>query len=151
MKIRPFSIEDLELMSVWLNNKHVKVFFGDPDEWLDEIKENLTEQEWIKYFIVETDKPIGFAQYYDTQNAPTGTWSNEPPGTAGIDFLIGEPDYLGKGLGSKLIFNVIELLRATRKYKFIIADPDIKNKNSIRTLENNGFKKQANDIFRLRI
>lgn len=146
MKIREFTPADLNIMRVWLEQDYIRKFWGDPQDWIKEIAEYISA-DWIKYFIVECNTPIGFLQYYETDKAPHGEWSNEPIGTVGIDYLIGDIEYLGKGYGSKIVCLLIDVIKSKNKYDYIVADPIVENVSSIKVLENNGFKQNANGLF----
>nr|WP_320000150.1 GNAT family N-acetyltransferase [uncultured Draconibacterium sp.] len=149
MKIRDFKIEDLSTLKIWLEQDYISRFWGNIQEWIDEITENL-EADWVKYFIVEhNDKPIGFLQYYKTDNAPPGDWSSESVGTVGIDYLIGNRNYIGKGYGSKIVQLLVELIKSKNEYDYIIADPVNENLASIKTLENNDFYLSENGLYKL--
>lgn len=150
MKIRLFQKNDLELMYLWLNKAHIKKYFGDPDEWITEISNNINA-DWIKYFIIEIDSPIGFAQYYETDKAPQGLWSEEPIDTVGIDYLIGDEDILNKGFGTEIIKLLLNELKKRNKYDFVIADPTIENIPSIKVLQKNGFSLMPNGLYQLKI
>ena len=96
----PLQQNDFSLLESWLIQPHVSRWFGNSAEWLTEIAANIKAQ-WILYFRVDVSgNPSGFAQYYHTELAPAGPWSSEPIGTLGIDFLLGHPEDLRKGLGS---------------------------------------------------
>ena len=146
MKIREFTLEDLNMMGVWLAQDYIQKFWGDPKDWINEISENISA-DWVKYFIVECDTPIGFLQYYETDKAPQGEWSDEPIGTVGIDYLIGDIEYLGKGYGSKIVRILVDFIKLKNEYDYIVADPIVENVSSIKVLENNGFKQNANGLF----
>lgn len=146
MKIRKFKLDDLNILRVWLEQDYVRKFWGDPQDWINEISENLSAN-WVKYFIVECDKPIGFLQYYETDKAPQGEWSAEPIGTVGIDYLIGDTEYLGKGYGSKIVRLFVDFIKSKNEYDYIVADPIVENITSIKVLENNGFKQNASGLF----
>lgn len=146
MKIREFTLEDLNIMGVWLAQDYIKKFWGDPKDWIKEISENIST-DWVKYFIVECDTPIGFLQYYETDKAPQGEWSDEPIGTVGIDYLIGDIEFLGKGYGSKIVRLLVDFIKSKNEYDFIVADPILENVSSVKVLENNGFKQNANGLF----
>ncbi len=148
MKIREFKTDDLSIMRAWLEQDYIRKFWGDPQIWIKEISENL-KSDWIKYFMVENDTPIGFLQYYETDKAPKGDWSQESIGTVGIDYLIGNVDYLGKGFGSKIIHLFVNLIKLKNEYDFIIADPIIENESSIKVLLKNGFQLNANGLYSL--
>lgn len=147
MKIRKFIPEDFNILRIWLKQDYIRKYWGAPQEWINEISENI-DADWVKYFIVECYKPIGFLQYYETDKAPEGNWSKEPPGTVGIDYLIGDKEYLGKGYGSRMIKLFVEYIRSLNKYDFIIADPVKENVASIKVLLNNGFELQDNGFYK---
>lgn len=150
MVLKKLTANDLELLYSWLCEDHVREFFGDPDEWLNEIYDNIDDLNWVFYFMVFfNNKPLGFVQYYETHKTPIGEWSEEPIGTVGIDFLIGDTSMLKKGMGSKLLECLIMFIRKTNKYKFIVADPLEENKKSISLIIKNGFKRQPNGMYRL--
>ncbi len=150
MKIREFTYEDLNIMGVWLAQDYIQKFWGDPQEWIKEISENISV-DWVKYFIVECDTPIGFLQYYETDKAPQGEWSDEPIGTVGIDYLIGDIEYLGKGYGSKIVRLLVDFINSKNEYDYIVADPTIENVSSIKVLENSGFKQKTNGLYCLNL
>lgn len=135
-------------MRAWLAQDYVSRYLGDPEDWLHEIVENLTSG-WIKYFIAETDRPVGFLQYYHTGMAPAGPWSEAPVDTAGIDFLIGDREYLGKGYGAKMTGLFVEYIRSMNEFDHIVADPDERNIASVKTLQKCGFKPDKNGLYRL--
>jgi putative acetyltransferase len=146
MKIREFKLEDLNILRVWLEQDYIQKFWGDPQDCIKEISENISA-DWIKYFIVECDTPIGFLQYYETDIAPQGDWADEPIGTVGIDYLIGDKEYLGKGYGSKIVRLLVDFIKSKSEYDYIVADPIIENLSSIKVLENNGFRQNSNGLF----
>ena len=148
MKIREYKQEDIDILKDWLNRNHIKKFFGNPSDWINEITENLTA-DWITYFIVENPLPIGFLQYYETDIAPQGDWSGEPIGTVGIDYFIGEEKNVGKGYGAKIIGLLIDVISSKNEYDYIIADPIADNIASVKVLEKNGFIQQSNGLYSL--
>ncbi|GAO31017.1 GNAT family N-acetyltransferase [Geofilum rubicundum] len=148
MKIREFKLEDLNILRVWLEQNYIQEFWGDPQVWIREISENICI-EWVKYFMVECDKPIGFLQYYETDKAPQGEWSDEPIGTVGIDYLIGDSEYLGKGYGTAIILLLVDFIKSSNQYDYVVADPIKGNVSSIKALEKNGFKQNTNGLFGL--
>jgi len=150
LKLKTLTDEDMGILYDWLCRKHVKEFFGDPLEWITEIANNRVTALWIHYFIAIADStPIGLVQYYETNKAPEGTGSDEPEGTVGIDYLIGEESFLYRGYGNEIVRETIVKIRQTNKYRFVIADPDIKNPASVSVLINNGFIIQKSGLFKL--
>lgn len=124
------------------------IFFGDPEEWLSEMKYNHENARWISYFICEKDgRPVGFMQYYETASAPVGIWSQAPRFSLGIDYFIGDESDLGKGYATAMVGLMKKKLRFEKMCKFIVADPDRSNKPSIRVLEKNGFILQPSGLY----
>jgi RimJ/RimL family protein N-acetyltransferase len=150
IKIRKFRLEDIDLLKIWLEQDYIRKFWGEPQHWISEITKNI-DADWVKYFIVECNHPIGFLQYYEADKAPVGEWSNEPKGTVGIDYLIGDKKYLGKGLGTGIVRLFIEYIQSLNKYDFIIADPVKENIASIKVLIKNGFELQDNGLYKREI
>lgn len=150
MKFEKLTKTDLGLIENWMEKSFIKRHFGEPLEWITEIEKNIENSNWVNYFLVSLNEPLGFFQYYDTKKAPKGNWSFEPEGTVGIDFLIGEEKYLGKGYGNEMIKGIIDVIKPSKKnYKYIIADPDEKNIKSVKILKNHGFIKRKNGLYRL--
>lgn len=141
LSLRPLEDQDIEAVAQWLEAPHVRKWFERPWSWLEEIRERNTSFTWIQHRIaVLNDAAIGFCQYYDcSQCKVDAPWQDEPPGTYGIDFLIGDPGYLGQGYGTEVIRLVSrEASRVPGAIK-LIADPEPGNALSIRALEKNGF------------
>lgn len=88
------------------------------------------------------EKPIGMIQSYWVRDYPEHAESVGMPEAIGVDLFIGEPEYIGKGYGQKLLSQFIEEIKV--KYKNavgIIADPSVNNPASIRMFEKVGFMK----------
>lgn len=139
--LRPVEKTDMNLLSTWLNKDYIKKWYGDPEEWLAEIKNETGEFDWLNHYIVIHENiPMGFCQYYDCQKTPEGfEWDNEPPGTFAVDYLIGEEAYLKKGFGSIIIQKLCSLVGEREAVKQFVADPVPENVDSIKLLEKNGF------------
>lgn len=142
-RFRPMAAGDLPRMREWLERPHVRAAFGEPREWLDEIAANF-ESDWIEHFVAELEgAPAGFAQHYDTQRAPPGEWSSQPPGTRGLDFFLGEPRLLGRGIGIVLLAQFADFVEHTTGARRLIVDPDPTNTASLRCAERCGFALDA--------
>jgi RimJ/RimL family protein N-acetyltransferase len=139
--LRPANKEDFAQIEIWLNKDYIKKWYGEPEEWLVEIRNDSGEFGWLNHYIVMYgDVPIGFCQYYDCAKTPEGfEWDNEPQGSFSIDYLIGEEAYLKKGLGSVIVQQLCKLIRELETPVQIVADPVPENTDSTRLLERNGF------------
>ncbi len=139
--LRGVDASDLPILEVWLNKDYIKQWYGDPEEWIEEIKNRDGKFDWLNHYIVEVDgKSIGFCQYFDCSKAPKGfEWDDEPLGTFAIDYLIGEENFLGKGFGNIIIQELIQLILQKENPLQIIVDPVEENLKSIKLLEKNSF------------
>lgn len=95
----------------------------------------------IRMFIVSrSGREIGYAQAYRLSDLPDSSLIPAPSEALGIDFLIGESDLVGRGIGPRLIVAVAEFAR----WLFpgagtVVACPDHRNRASCRALEKAGF------------
>jgi aminoglycoside 6'-N-acetyltransferase len=91
--------------------------------------------------VLDADGPIGLAQWYrwddyaeDRANYRIGA------GELGFDYLIGELSACGRGLGTRLIADLLDLLRTTHGPATPVSvTPEAANRPSRRVLEKNGF------------
>lgn len=143
---RKFTLNDLPLLETWLQTEPARKYFGVPEDWLHEIEANMGA-DWIHHFIVEDGKPFAFVQYYDAHRAPLGIWSEAPLGAAGIDFLIGDLDFTGKGYGLKLVNFLVEEASKTGRFEHVVADPTLENIASIKLLEKAGFSAHPSGLY----
>jgi aminoglycoside 6'-N-acetyltransferase len=147
---RRLAAADLPLVARWLHLPHVRAAFGEPREWLDEIGANQ-DADWVRHYLADhRGAPAGFAQHYDTSRAPRGPWSAQPPGTAGLDFLLGEPALLGRGLGRALVREFADFAAAATGATRLILDPNPANRASVRCAEAAGFRQDPGSGFWIR-
>lgn len=145
--LRILQDSDINLIKKWLQQDYVAMWFGNADDWLIEIKGRDGEYSFIHHFIVEDNQmPIGFVQYYDYNRIPLKEREiQQPYGTYGIDYMIGNRNLLGQGIGRILVQLICnKILEDNPKAVQIVADPAIeemrRNEASIRVLEINGFR-----------
>lgn len=141
--------KDIPMVLEWMEQEDILQFFGDPLVWIEEMNTNVNQSDWIWYFIAHTDEPIGFCQFYDAQKAPRGIWSNETEPTAGIDFFIAYANMRGMGKGNNLISELLDQIKATNKFKYVIADVEDHNEASKMFIESCGFIKYKPGLWRI--
>ncbi len=141
VSLRQLNKDDFITIETWLNKGYIKKWYGDPEEWLEEIRNDSGRFDWLNhYMVLYKDIPMGFCQYYDCSQTPRGfEWDHEPQGTFSIDYLIGEEVFLKKGLGSTIVQQLCQLIISLENPVQIIADPVPENTDSIILLERNGF------------
>ncbi len=139
MRFRKFNLEDITIFTQWLHQDYIAKWYENPEDWIYEIVSE--DFSWISHFIVEYDnRPIGFCQYYDYVKGEE-TWHGSIPreGTYSIDYLIGEPEFIGKGLGKEIIKTLNHIIFSDSDAKRIIVQPEEENHASCNTLLAAGF------------
>lgn len=142
LTLRPLFENDIVLIERWLKVEHVKKWFEPTEDWLHEIKNRRGEFSFITHLIAEfKGVPFGFCQYYDMfygQEKENWLKIDKESECFSIDYLIGEEEFLHKGLGQKMIALMLNKLR-DKGAKTVVVRPEIKNKKSNRVLKNSGF------------
>jgi RimJ/RimL family protein N-acetyltransferase len=138
---------DFEILHKWLNTDFVKKWYSQQDWTYDEIVKKYTpyvlKQKPIESFIILYDgKKIGYIQTYFLKDYPEyNMFIQAGDDSAGIDLLIGEKEYIHKGLGQKIIRKFVKDIVFSNKYvnKCIIG-PEPKNIAAIKAYEKAGFR-----------
>ena len=144
--LKPFEDEDIIVFENWLDKDYVKKWFGDKNEWLEEIysRKNEDNPMPISHFILyHKEKKIGFCQYLDgyfIRDKYPEMYADivEKNYAYEIGYLIGENDYLNKGIGKIMLKRLEDKIKEIGG-KEILSDPDPKNELSQRLLLNCGF------------
>lgn len=143
--LRSIQEKDFYLLKKWQNLSHVAEVWGNPS--YDEPYEQFvfrTNDGSVEQFIIEVDGiPIGYFQFYWASQVGGGWWESFDDSTVGIDFYIGEPLWLGKGIGQKVLEEAKETLFANSKINRIIADPSPTNARIIHLLKKAGFESKG--------
>ncbi|GMU78013.1 MAG: hypothetical protein AMXMBFR46_08100 [Acidimicrobiia bacterium] len=142
---RPMVADDLPLVEEWLLRPHVQpwwVAIHDLPEIRRAVHGEVAVDPWI---IVIDQRDAGYIQVYDVgYDADYGAACasvGAGPGTAGIDYLIGEADLVGGGVGTRVIAAFVEeIVFGRAPWPAVCAGPDPRNAASIRVLEKNGFR-----------
>ena len=138
---------DFELLYKWLNTDFVKKWYYQQDWTYDEIVKKYTpyilKQKPTESFIILCDgKKIGYIQTYLLKDYPEYNMLVQAgDDSAGIDLLIGEKEYIHKGLGPKIIKKFIQSIVFCKKsINKCVIGPEPKNVAAIRAYEKSGFK-----------
>jgi aminoglycoside 6'-N-acetyltransferase-1b/aminoglycoside 6'-N-acetyltransferase-2 len=145
--LRLMTESDLPMLHEWLNRPHIVQWWGGEEErpTLAEVRDHylprvLAEESVTPYIVMLGEVPIGYAQSYVALGSGGGWWDDETdPGVRGIDQSLANPEQLGKGLGTKLVRALVELLFADPSVTKIQTDPSPDNLRAIRCYEKAGF------------
>jgi streptomycin 6-kinase len=157
-KFIPLTYSHLPLLVQWLNQPHVQKWYNHGNTTpvsLDAITKKMGprikgKEDAHGYIIEYNQAPIGYIQVYNARKFPRDGYElsaiNELIAhiarLAAIDLYIGDPNYIGKGLGSQIIKQFMHDI-ASKEFDAYMVDPDMKNTASIRAFEKAGFKEIA--------
>ena len=141
---------DLVVLHEWLNRPHIFEWWGGEAERpsLEEVLEHyrprvLAAESVTMYIAMLASEPIGFAQSYIALGSGDGWWEEETdPGVRGIDQSLANPEQLNRGLGTKLVRALVEILFADPSVTKIQTDPAPNNHRAIRCYEKAGFVRE---------
>jgi RimJ/RimL family protein N-acetyltransferase len=146
---KKLELKDMPLFFEWVKKPHIARWWKSDtyEEFVEKYqsKINGAADNYSFPFIIHIDeKPIGWIQYYLADKTDDGWWMKQhgqPVGTIGMDIIIGETEYIGKGFGTMLIKKFVEKIFKETAAPKIIIDPDVENKAAIRCYEKVGFQK----------
>jgi aminoglycoside 6'-N-acetyltransferase len=125
------------LLLHWLNQPHVKIWWGDPADAIAEIYDNAGEHQ--PFLACINNEPIAYIQSWKPSQNAEWPWQNGlTPTTRGIDITIGEEKNLGKGLGTQILKHFAAKLFAEGATRLVI-DPDETNERAIACYIKAGF------------
>ena len=146
LELRLLGDSDVSLVEEWLNHPHVKKWYEIPhmniaiEDWMSEINARNGEFRWLTYLIATWQgQPIGLCQYYKCEDSDEDFGPLPLVGSYGIDYLIGEESYLGKGLGKGMINLLVEKIFSFPDAQRVTADIDENNVGSGKSLLSCGF------------
>ena len=131
-----------------LNRSHIVEWWGGEEArpTLADVQEQylpsvLAQESVTPYIAMLNGEPIGYAQSYVALGSGDGWWEEETdPGVRGIDQSLANASQLGKGLGTKLVRALVELLFNDPEVTKIQTDPSPSNLRAIRCYEKAGFE-----------
>ncbi len=144
----PLTTNHFPLLLKWLEVPHVKAWWNDHVIWTLELIEKkyrsyIAGSNLIHAYIIHiNNKPIGYIQYYNKHDFPREhDYAIELPSScAAIDWYIGEPDFVGRGIGTRTLELFLKSLVFTN-FDNVFVDPDTPNVAAIRAYEKAGFKR----------
>jgi aminoglycoside 6'-N-acetyltransferase len=153
LKLRPLSKDDFPLLVDWINAAHVAPWWDGPADinWIAKhYSSRLAENALTRVYIAEiASRPIGFIKFYRYADYPDWDKLFSIKDAVGIDYLIGEFEFIGKGLGSLMIKLTIPIIfNRYPNVDIIIAAPKRDNYASCHSLQKAGFKLIEDRLFK---
>lgn len=148
VSLRSMVVGDLPVLGAWLAHPHLERWFaGDGEPTPERIRElylpAIEGAEPTRLSVVECNgRSIGFCQDYVVRDHPDYAMLTPDPDAVGIDYAIGEPAFVGRGIGVRLLWALLHSVVARRPdATTVVAAPDHRNEASLRALEKVGFRR----------
>jgi len=142
--LRPMTEGDLADVTTWINRPHVARWW-DAHRSAEQVAAHYTPgirgEEAIRYWVWEVNgRSVGFCQDYRIADHPEFALLCGRPDAIGFDYVIGEPAFLDRGLGTKLLWVFLRdlVVPAYDSVSEVFAAPDHRNARSLRVLEKLG-------------
>jgi aminoglycoside 6'-N-acetyltransferase len=143
--VRPMTAGDFGDVSRWVNEPHVARWW-DEHRTLDEVASQyapaLSGEDPTRLWVWEVNgRSVGFGQDYRISDHPDYALLSARPDAVGFDYALGEPAFVGRGLGTSLLWVFLrDIVRpAYADVGEFFAAPDHRNAASLRVLAKLGF------------
>lgn len=146
LRLRPATAADASILRRWESAPHLDGVLGD-DDWMWESTLGETRAAHRPYLAEVDGRPIGFLEILDPSLDPERYWGDRGPGTRAIDLWIGDPDFLGRGFGRKMMRQAVKICFSDPAVHTILVDPLASNTSSHRFYERCGFRFTAEQQF----
>ncbi|MGW3467350.1 GNAT family N-acetyltransferase [Saccharopolyspora sp. NPDC000995] len=135
---------DVELVHRWMNNEHVAVNWNQAwpvPRWRDELAGQLAGRHSVPCIVGIDGRDVGYLELYRVQRDKLARCYSHDPHDLGVHIAIGEPDAIGRGVGSSLLRAVAEgLLAVDPACGRVVAEPDVHNGASVCAFGKAGFE-----------
>jgi len=129
---------DLPRLRVWLDRPHVARWWGDRDEALAAIRRHAPADHAL---IAVDTRPVGYLCWQPPlpEELAAAGLGDLPPELIDVDILIGEPDFVGRGIGPRALTLLLDQLRAAGRTSVGLAAA-VANPRARRAYEKAGFR-----------
>jgi len=145
---RPLARSDYPRVCMWHGAEHAARWFSEspttPEEAESYFGPCIDGVEATTIHVLEIDgEPSGYLQHYLVRDHPDYLDAIGDAEAAAIDFIIGDPALVGKGLGPAVIRRYVDdvVAPAYPAAPRVLSSPDPQNERSIRALEKAGFRR----------
>ena len=143
----PVTAEHYPLLRSWLEEPHMRPWWGDPDEELGFIRDMVEGRDTTRpYVILLAGEPVGYIQCWHIGHHQNESWTRDNPWLAelpadavGVDLSIGRRDLLSRGIGTAALTAFTAMLRR-EGHATIVIDPDPDNGRAVRAYEKAGYR-----------
>ena len=140
--VRPMTPGDFHDVSRWVNEPHVWDEHRTVEEVAAQYGPALRGQDLTRMWVWEVNgRSVGFSQDYRISDHPDYALLSSRPDAVGFDYALGEPAFVGRGLGTGLLWVYLRdiVWPAYADVGELFAAPDHRNATSLRVLAKLGF------------
>jgi aminoglycoside 6'-N-acetyltransferase len=142
--LRPLAPADFPLLVQWINEPHVARWWDGTADMASvntKYSPRLDMGSPTRVFVIQIDNfSVGMIQCYRHRDYPDWERTVGIEGGAGIDYLIGDTRFTGKGIGAQAIREIAKIAFAIYpEIKVVLSVPQKENRASWRALEKAGF------------
>ncbi|MFJ4190753.1 GNAT family N-acetyltransferase [Kitasatospora sp. NPDC089509] len=139
---------DLDLLAGWMNDPEVDEFWtlaGPPAVTERHVRAQLDgDGRSVPCLGLLDGAPMSYWEVYRADLDPLAGHYPASPHDTGVHLLLGPATSRGRGLGAPLLAAVAELiLRRRADCRRVVAEPDVRNRRSVRAFERAGFRAAA--------
>jgi len=145
IEFRTLLNEDCHLLHLWLQEPHVREFWDDGNRSIEQTRSYYYKDNNVDRFIFSINNhPVGYIQSYDVKLSneyKKFSKNNYKTETVGVDFFIGDKNFIGKGFAKIILQDFIKIYCSDASR--ILVDPEAKNSKAIHVYETCGFVKHT--------
>ena len=144
LALRPMTEGDLADVTRWVNAPHVARWWDGrraPEQVAARYLPGIRGADAVRYWVWEVNgRSVGFSQDYRIADHPEFALLCGAPDAIGFDYVLGEASFVGRGLGTRLLWVFLRdlVVPAYDGVSEVFAAPDHRNARSLRVLEKLG-------------
>ena len=129
---------DYPLLRGWLAQPHVRAWWGDPEDEIAMIDEDLDTGPTDMRLVALAGQPFAYVQDYPAHHWPMPHYADFPDGTRAVDTFLGDPAFLGRGHAARYLRQRCGELLA-EGVTAVVIDPSPDNERAVRAYRRAGF------------
>ena len=152
--LRPATVADAAMLAAWDREPHVIACSSDDHllevafdgiDWTDELTQSIYE---LDYRVAEANgQPVGVLAICDPHTEPSHYWGEIEPNLRAIDIWIGPAEWLGRGVGTQMMTQIIDECLSAPEVTGIVIDPLNTNVAAHRFYQRLGFVVEGRRMF----
>jgi aminoglycoside 6'-N-acetyltransferase len=138
--LTPFSSPDVELLRHWLTAPHVAVWYPDPEDHISWAANPPPSGD--RALIAVGGRTVGYIRWQSVSREVLDSVGlyEIPAGSVDVDILIGDVEFVGRGVGPKAILVLVSQLRQRGDIPLVGLSPSVQNLSAQRAYEKAGFR-----------